>query len=222
MEKQNQVIYDTFLKYFTEGNKEQAVFYILKQLEEKKIDVIEVYENILTPALNHTPENEDERIKIWNEHLRSGIVRTIVECCYPYVLEKKKEYGFCKNKSAVMLCPPEEYHDIGARMAADFLLICGMETIFIGANTPYEDCIEAIKVTKPDVIGISISNYYNLIATEKMIEKIRTAANYPVTILVGGSALSGNKNIGKQLRADYEVYRFLDIKNIMEQFQEKL
>lgn len=215
MGQEKKEMYNAFLAYFSQGNKEKSVFYALSLLSEKKMDVIMLYEEILRPALNQVFETDSIDLRIWREHLRTGIVRTIVEGAYPYVLEKKKELGFAQHLSAVILCPPEEYHDLGARMAADFFTICGVDTVFIGANTPCKECLQALLITKPDMIAISISNYYNLINAQHMIEKIHKSVDYPVTILVGGSGLEHNIDIEKRLGADYRVETFEDVEKIV-------
>lgn len=216
MEQNKKEMYDMFLNYFEQGNKEKSVFYALSLLSEKKMDIITLYEEILRPALNHVFESDAKEIRIWREHLRTGIIRTIVEGAYPYVLEKKKQLGFDENLSAVILCPQEEYHDLGARMAADFFTICGVETIFVGANTPCDDCLNALFFAQPNFVAISISNYYNLINAEHLIDKIHKSVDYPVTILVGGSALEHNTDIEKRLGADARIETFLDVKKIVE------
>ncbi len=210
-------IYQEFEKYFEDENKEAAVEYIMGKLKEGEIDVISLYGNILTPMLNHMKcKLEDKRICIWKEHVKTAIVRTIVECCYPYVIKKRNELNYPKKGIAAVLCPPEEYHDLGARMVADYFTLCGYEAIFVGSSTPYQDFYNAIHVIRPEVVAISVSNYYNLIACKRMIGELKSALDQPLTIVVGGYAFHDDTDKVKAVGADYFAKTYDDIMKIAE------
>ena len=206
-------IKDEFSVLFEEENKEEAVVYVLNKLKSNEIDVIDLYTYILTPLLNHlTCKLEDKRICIWKEHVKTAIVRTIVECCYPYVLEKRNLLNSSKKGTAVILCPPGEHHDLGARMASDFFMINGYDTIFVGSSIPYEDFYNAIEIIKPTLVAISVSNYYNLVATKRMIQEIKQTTNYSMKIIVGGHAFQeAPENKVKAVGADFYVKSYEDI-----------
>jgi len=208
--------YEEFIAFLEDENKEDALSYALNLLRNKDMDVIALYTNLLTPALNKMEcKLADKNICIWKEHVRTAIVRTIVECCYPYVIEKKKELNYAAVGTAVILCPPEEYHDLGAKMVADFLTICGYKAIFVGSNTPYQDFMNAIDSIHPNIVAISVSNYYNLVATKKIIEDLRLVNHSPFKIIVGGYAFDRNTENYKLVGADYYANAFLDIERII-------
>lgn len=196
-----------------EENKEKALKYVLSKLQAKEIDILDLYSVILTPLLNNLKcKLADQRICIWKEHVKTAIVRTIVECCYPYVIEKRDQLNNPKKGVAVVLCPPDEYHDLGARMVADFFTISGYEAIFVGSNTPYQDFYNAIHVIKPRVVAISVSNYYNLVAAKRMIEELKQSLDYPLNIVVGGYAFHDDEvNKLKAVGADYYAKTYEDI-----------
>ncbi|MBP7344612.1 MAG: cobalamin-dependent protein [Clostridia bacterium] len=209
-------ILQEFKVYFDEENKEKAVTYIISKLESKEIDVITLYSRILTPLLNNIQcDLEDRKICIWKEHVKTGIVRTIVECAYPYVIEKRNQLKNANKGIAAVLCPPEEYHDLGARMAADFFTISGYDTVFVGSNTPYRDFYNAVHAIKPSVVAISVSNYFHLVAAKRMVEELKKAVGYDLKIVVGGYAFVGDEeNKLKQVGADYYARTYEDILNI--------
>lgn len=205
-------IYQQFEVLFEEENKEEAVQYILAKLQAKEIDVLDLYTKILTPLLNNMScKLTDKRICIWKEHVKTAIVRTIVENCYPYVIRKRDAMNYPRRGIAAILCPPEEYHDLGARMAADFFTIAGYDAIYVGSNTPYQDFYNAVHVIKPEVVAISVSNYYNLVAAKKMIEELKLALSYPLKIVVGGHAFQDGADKYKLIGADYYAGSFGDI-----------
>lgn len=210
-----ETIYNEFGVFFEEENKEEAVKYILNKLRAGEIDVVDLYTKILTPMLNHmTCKLADKRICIWKEHVKTAIVRTIVENCYSYIIEKRNRLNYPKRGVAAILCPPEEYHDLGARMVADFFTIAGYDSIYVGSNTPYQDFYNAVHVIKPEVVAISISNYYNLVAAKKMIEELKKALDYPLKIVVGGYAFHENPEKYKLIGADYYAVSYEDILNL--------
>lgn len=197
-------------------NKEEAVRFALDLLRTETLDVIGLYSEILTPALNHMKCNlKEKQVCVWKEHVRTAIVRTIVENCYPYVLEKR---GAGANKgTAVVICPPGEYHDLGARMVADFFTICHYDTVFVGSNTPYEDFYNAADLIHPDIIAISVSNYYNLVVTKKIVAELKNKTGHKAKIVVGGYAFRDNReNHLATVGADSYAESFSDIKRIAE------
>lgn len=206
---------DKFLTLLELEQKEEAVAYTIDLLQSQKIDVITLYSHILAPALNEMQCSlQDKYLCVWKEHVRTAIVRTIVECCYPYVIKEREKQSIGKTGSVVIICPPEEYHDLGARMAADFFTICGYDVTFVGSNTPFMDFCNAVDMIKPNIIAISVSNYYNLVVTKKIIMKLRIKMHEHVKIIVGGYAFKQDPNNTKLVGADSCAQSFSDIKNI--------
>jgi methanogenic corrinoid protein MtbC1 len=220
---------EEFVRHLDEENREKCVDFVLSKLDSKEIDVVTLFTEVLTPALNEMkkegPEEEfiwKEHIKssivrtvvefIWKEHIKSSIVRTVVECCYRYVIkEKKARFGDDSGLKAMVLCPPEEQHEIGARMVADFFTLAGYDVTFVGANTPRDSFLSAIKIKQPRYVAISISNFYNILAAKKTIESIRVAAPEDVIIVVGGSAFASHPEAFKDVGADRLLRTYEDI-----------
>lgn len=207
--------YIEFMELLQHEKKQEAVEFALSLLKNGEMDVVTLYAQVLTPALNEMQcLLEDKRMCIWKEHVRTAIVRTIVECCYPYVIMERDKRGAPKHKTAVIICPPEEYHDLGARMVADFFVICGYDAIFVGSNTPYGDFYNAAHIISPDIIAISISDYYNLVVTKMIIGDLKGILADSVKIIVGGSAVYDNDENYKMLGADFRAQTFEDIQKI--------
>lgn len=207
--------YEEFLVLLEAENKQKAVQYALDLLDSGKMDVQTLYTEILAPALNKMEcRLTDRSICIWKEHVRTAIVRTIVECCYPYVVKERDKIGPAQNKTVVVLCPPEEYHDLGARMVADFFTLYGWDAVFVGSNTPYEDFYNAAKLIRPDIIAISITNYYTLVAARKIIGELKSLLGASVKIIVGGYAVREATGNFETLGADYRVETVEDILKI--------
>ncbi|OJU16385.1 MAG: hypothetical protein BGN88_04160 [Clostridiales bacterium 43-6] len=209
------ILFMQFQKLLENENKKEAVDYALALLEKGELTVVELYEQVLTPVLNQMVcKLTDKSMCVWKEHVHTAIVRTIVECCYPYII--KSLQGKESKGKAIVICPPEEYHDLGARMAADFFLLCGYDTVFVGSNTPYEDFYQASSSLKPDFLAISVSNYYNLFITQKIIADLRKTLPASSKIVIGGAAMKGNQDVFGAIGADFLAESYEDIVKITE------
>ena len=211
-------IYDEFISYLNAEDKEKCVQFVLSSLQKQAIDIVTLYNEILTPAMyaNFCKEEEKE-ICIWKEHIRTSIVRTIIECGYPYIIkERNTKYGSSSKGRVVVVCPPGELHELGARMIADFFTLCGFNVTFVGANTPQSDIISAIKYVNPAYIAISITNYYNLVATRRLIMQIRDVkVGASFRMILGGQACQGNPDTCQKMGADMILHTFEEIKKLV-------
>jgi methanogenic corrinoid protein MtbC1 len=211
-------LYAEFISYLNAEDKAKCVRFILSGLQNQAFNIVTLYNEILTPALYEDFRKEEEKeICIWKEHIRTSIVRTIIECCYPFIVKERDEkYGNSSRGEVIVLCPPEELHEIGARMVADFFTLCGLNVTFAGANTPQDDIINAIKYHNPNYVAISITNYYNLVAARRVIMKIREVKREaPFQIIFGGQACRGNLDTCRNMGADMILNTFEDIKKLV-------
>src|SRR6056297_2114579 len=111
-EKKMHPFCDDFIQQIQDENKEKAFFYIMDKLKKGEVGVVELYSQILAPTLNQIIYRyEEQALRIWEEHVYTGIILTIMENCYPYVLkERDKDYKKKVNKSVMIICPSKEYH----------------------------------------------------------------------------------------------------------------
>lgn len=212
-------LYEGFLSYLDKDDRYGCVELVLTKLSNDEVDIVTLYEEILAPSLRESFCREKQRqICIWEEHVRTSIVRTVIECCYPYVVkERDHKYRAAPRGKVILACPTEELHEIGARMVADFFTLCGFDSIFIGANTPQVEILEAIEYVKPRYVAVSVSNHYNLIAARKMVLKIRelresSAAEFE--IIVGGYAFTLNPDMDTCMGFDFLLATFEDIRKL--------
>jgi methanogenic corrinoid protein MtbC1 len=210
-------LYNEFVGYLAEENKEKSVEFILEKLEKIEVGIVELYVEILGPSLNQMfCDDLEDILCIWKEHVRTAIIRTILELTYPYILKEKKEKNVkALNKKVVIVCPGEELHEIGARMVVDFFTLLGYDTTFVGANTPKAEIKAALVEIKPDYVGISVTNYYNLVEAERTIQLLKEI-KFNGKIIVGGNAFTKNPDVYKEIGADLMIQTFEDIKKLAE------
>jgi methanogenic corrinoid protein MtbC1 len=212
-------LYEGFLSYLDKDDRYGCVELVLTKLSNDEVDIVTLYEEILAPSLRESFCRERQRqICIWEEHVRTSIVRTVIECCYPHVVkERDDKYRSVPRGKVIVACPTAELHEIGARMVADFFTLCGFDSMFIGANTPQVEILQAIEHVKPRYVAVSVSNHYNLIAARKMVLKIRelresSAAEFE--IIVGGYAFALNPDMDTRMGFDFLLATFEDIRKL--------
>ena len=216
-------LYEEFAGHLERKEKDACVELVLQKLSRGEIDVVTLYNEVLTPALNAPAYGDAEgAVRIWEEHARTSIVRTVIENCHPYVVrERKARYGAVAGKHlhAVVVCPTEEFHEIGARMVADFFDLCGYEVTFVGANTPQDDIIEAIAHVRPAYVAISVTNSYSLVAAKRTVAKllaVREREKAGFEIIVGGTAFLANPEMARDIGADKLLSTFEDVRKLSE------
>lgn len=202
---------EAFIKILETENRWEALRFILETAETKELTIPQIYEELLTPALNLMASSGNENIDIWKEHVRTSLIKTILENLYPQVI---RERGIRKkSRTVVVLCPPEEYHDIGARMAVDMLTLAGFETVFVGSNTPLRVLEAGLQAMAIDIAAISISNPYHLVSARTIVDAVRT--QHPdVMIIAGGSAIAKLGSKAAMLGADRLVFTLKELSEL--------
>lgn len=182
-----------------------AVLYSLDLLEQNKLDLVTLYQDVLSVVLREIDCNLSKEECIWKEHVKSAIVRSVLEACFPYVIKESQKVTQ-KNKTVLIVCPSEEYHEIGAKMAYDFFLLHGYNAVFIGANTPTEEILSAVKYSNPDYLAISVTDKYNLIKARQIVNHVKKAKE-EVKIIIGGLAFT-DQQTRDQIEYDYHLTSF--------------
>jgi len=171
-----------FLNLLISGNRAQCSEFAQNYMND--IDSIkELYEKILKASLYEVGDLwEYNKISVATEHLASAIVEAILNEFYNKIISKEKI-----NKTVIVACTENEFHQIGIKMISDIFELNGWNSHFLGANTKTDELISFSKIINPNLVAISLSIYFHLPVLENMIQKIRKEfPNLP--ILVGGQA----------------------------------
>lgn len=209
------ISHEQFVDLITKDEKDTLINLLIESLNKKETTVRQLYRERILPSIEdfECPFQKDP-LCIWKEHVRTSMTRTVIEVIYPYLLKEKKPYN---SKKIILTCPSEEYHDLPLRVVSDWFELNGFKSVFAGGNTPLTTLIAAIDYEKPDYVGLSVSNPYNLYRAQNIIEAIRKK-DRSIGIVVGGRAFNKNNAFVKTL--DYDVY----LKNIydIDSFSEKM
>jgi len=177
-----QVTHKEFLSALLAGNRTKCSELAGNYLNNGfSIEVL--YDTIIKNALYEVGELwEYNKISVATEHLASAIVEGILNELYFKVISGDKI-----NKTVIVSCVENEFHQIGIKMISDVFEMNGWNAYFLGANTPTNELISFSKTIKPDIFAISLSIYFHLPVLEKMIPIIQK--EFPeLPILVGGQA----------------------------------
>jgi len=209
-------LYVRFRTLLDAEDKYGCVRLALDSLKSGEIDIVSLYQDVLRRAAREEFCTLRQRnLCIWEEHVRTSIVRTVLECCFPIIMEARgRKHGDNPRGKVVVVCPTEEYHELGARMAADFFTLCGFDVTFVGANTPQEQIVEAVGDIDPAYVGVSVTNPYNLIAVRRTVEhlrEVRSRVGAGFRIVLGGDAIANRPEMVQQLGGDELVESYQDI-----------
>jgi MerR family transcriptional regulator, light-induced transcriptional regulator len=177
-------LYQNYLSFLLEGNKDECG-QIVGDLLQRDVSVRRLYSELFQPSLYEIGRLwETNRISVAAEHLATSITESLMGLVYPKLFT-----GDRLDRSAVIACSTNEYHQVGARMVADIFELNRWHGHFIGANTPMKDLLSVIDRIKPDMVGLSISIFFNMKTLIETVESIRAA--FPQQdIIVGGQAFN--------------------------------
>jgi MerR family transcriptional regulator, light-induced transcriptional regulator len=210
-------LFEQFNLSLEKSDKEACVRLAVEALQADRTDIVTLYNEVLSPALTEPVcLSTQKSICIWEEHVRTSIVRTVIENCFLFVSkERDQKYKSPPRGKVILVCPTEELHEIGARMVMDYFTLCGFSVTFIGANTPQDEIVSAIQYLKPVYVAISITNYYNLVAARYAVQRIcsqKGALNFQV--ILGGLACRYHPETCREMGADLVLNTFAEIRQL--------
>jgi len=175
--------YQQYFDALIAGNRTQCK-QTLTKLVAAGTDLKDLYVNLFQRALYQVGELwENQRVSVAVEHLATAITTRLMSELHALTFS-----GQTRDRSIVIACVADEYHQLGGRMIADFCEMRGWHGHFLGTNTPLPDLLEAIEEHRPSLLGLSLSIYLNLPVLLDAIAAV--TARFPeLPILVGGQAL---------------------------------
>lgn len=177
-------LYQEYLNLLLEGKRADCSR-IVQQLMDKEIEIKVLYTNLFQKSLYAVGELwEFNKITVAKEHLATAITEGLLTLTYPRLFEAEHLQPV---KKAIISCAANEYHQVGGKMVADMLEIHGWDAHFLGANTPLDHILEHIEEIRPDLVGLSLTVYFNMAALKKGVEAIRSNFNN-LDIFIGGQA----------------------------------
>ncbi len=182
--------YNDYFESLIKGAKNECIA-VLDALVAENVPVEDIYTQFFQRSLYQVGEYwEMNKISVATEHMATAITENLMIRLQPKLFSTERT-----GKKAVIACVANEHHQVGAKMVADTFELNGWDGYFIGANTPITELIRFLDDKRPDLIGLSLSIYYNLPVMKKTLAEIRNHFQ-ELPIMVGGQAFRwGNLEI---------------------------
>jgi len=188
---------DAFLKYLLRGDY-KACLALAEEYFTVTNDVTTFYLQVMQPCLYEIGRLwEGGHVSVAQEHLATAIVsRVMLSGCALTVSD-------CYRGKAVIVCAPNELHELGVRMVADLLEKDGWQVDFFGASLSVAELLQCLQSYPPQFVGISASMPFNIDSTKEAIAAIRQdVVLRNVKIMVGGPAFQHEDMSWRQMGAD--------------------
>jgi MerR family transcriptional regulator, light-induced transcriptional regulator len=162
-------------------------------------DLRRFYLQVIWPALARIGYLwEQNQVSVAEEHVATAIVGRVMAALYPKISLSEVTRG-----GVVVSSGPNELHEVGARMLADFLEMDGWDVSYLGANSSALKLIESLKERQPFMVALSVATVFTLEKARQMIRMIQEdPQTRGIKIMVGGIAFSGLPQLWREVGAD--------------------
>ncbi len=166
-------VYAAVAAALADHDKATAVRTAVEAVTAGAVSIPGLYRDVLARILADTGAAwQTGKTAIWEEHLASSTVRTIVEILYPGVLKAKAAVAPA-GRSVLLACPPEEGHDLGLRMVSDRFDMAGWTTFFLGPDTPVAEIADAARRLGVDAVVMSSSTHFHRVAVRHAVDALK-------------------------------------------------
>jgi MerR family transcriptional regulator, light-induced transcriptional regulator len=151
-----------------------------------------LYLQIIQPAMYEIGMLwEEAKISVAQEHLASAVVARIMATIGSLV---SSQFGH-KGK-AIVTAAVNEFHEIGAWMISDVLEQDGWQVRYLGANTPDNELLKMVDEYSPDLLAISVTMPFSVVAVKDIVESIKASAFHrALKVIVGGRVFNDNPEL---------------------------
>ncbi|MFW6365598.1 MAG: cobalamin B12-binding domain-containing protein [Spirochaetota bacterium] len=192
------LLYQQFLSLLLSGDRHGASSLILNQVESGT-PVKDIYLHVFQASQYEIGRLwEINRISVAQEHFCTAATQLVMSQLYSHVFSTEKT-GYRMIAASI----GGELHEIGIRMVADFFEMAGWDTYYMGANTPTDTIIQAIRSLKTDLLALSVSMPFNLNDVVGVIRRVHEElADSNIKILVGGRPFNVSRDLWTKVGAD--------------------
>jgi methanogenic corrinoid protein MtbC1 len=187
-----------YLDALLEGQRHIASQLVLDAVEQG-VSVKDIYLNVFQRSQYEIGRLwQMNQISVAQEHYCTAATQLIMSQLYPHIFASERI-----GRSLVATCGGDDLHEIGIRMVADMFEIEGWDTYYLGANSPAETVVQALKERQADVLCVSATLLFHIPAVAELIERIRESdIGGSVQVLVGGYPFNAAPDLWKQIGAD--------------------
>lgn len=176
--------YNDYLNHLLQGKRGECSR-IVSHLLSQEVELKTLYTDLFQKSLYRLGELwEFNKISVAKEHLATAITEGLLNLTYPRLFASEHRHP---DRTVIISCAANEFHQVGGKMVADIFELNGWDAHFLGANTPLDHMLAYIQETQPDLVGLSLSIFFNLASLKSEIEAIRSEFN-SLDLAIGGQA----------------------------------
>lgn len=195
--------YPSYYQALLSGNI-RACSETVKKLLQDEVDIRTIYEHLFQRSLYQVGHDwESGKVSVATEHLATATTEFLLSLVYPRVFSAEHI-----DRSAIVSCIANEFHQMGGRMVADIFELNGWHAYFLGADTPVSDLVAMVIEKQPDVLALSVSLESNRPHAERLIRELR-ANDVATPIILGGQAFSRTNAASYSASSKVRVIRTL-------------
>jgi methanogenic corrinoid protein MtbC1 len=157
------------------------------------VPTIGLYEQLYQRALYEVGDRwEQNRITVAEEHMSTAIIEGLLNEHFPDLVSIAR-----KQRSVVIASVEGELHQVGGKMVSDLFEMHGWDAHYLGSDVPAGELIRFCETCQPQLIGLSLTVYFNLPTLIRMITELqRRFVGLP--LIVGGQAFhhGGQEAVG--------------------------
>jgi methanogenic corrinoid protein MtbC1 len=204
-----------YLQALLKPDSEEAIRTVQAAIHDVE-DIAVCWEQVVQPAMYEIGRLwEVGRISVGQEHLATSITQRVMSIYYPMILHRPRTRG-----TIIVSGSPNELHELGPRMVADFLEMNGWDVCYAGVNMPEDSLAYLVQRFSARVVCISTTLAVNLLRVRTMIEHVRALETIPpVHIIVGGQAYLHEPNMWQKIGADTCVHSASELVHYLDTFQ---
>ena len=168
------------------GDRREELRLIVEEGAEQGVPVSALHLEVIRPAQVEIGRLwQENRITVADEHLATAISQLVVSHLYRYLPPSEPN-----GRAVLVACADGELHEMGARMAEDFLEMAGFGVRFLGADVPASSVGAMVAERRPDLVVLSASTTFCFPGLRRTIAAVRAAGGPDLPILVGGGAFA--------------------------------
>lgn len=173
---------------------------VARQALGEGLGVAGLYQRVIAPAMWRIGELwEKGEISVADEHLATALTHQAMAGIYGPSLGRTVKRG-----RILMAAVEGERHALGLRMAADVIELAGYETIYLGADVPIDDLLQAVAARSPDLVGLSATMPGSIEALDRAVTEIQRASPGLIVFFGGQGVRPRETNDGAVLVRDLE------------------
>lgn len=174
-------LWQSYLDLALSGQGADAVHLVIDELVTGGLDVVSLYEDVLSPAAERVGELwHASEITVADEHFATQLNQHVIATAVA-ILPVPEATG----RVVVLACPPGEQHDMGLRMLGHTLTAHGHVTHMLGASTPVRDLVRYVDRVEATHVGLSVVTALSIPAAQTAVEALAATG---VRVFLGGRA----------------------------------